>query len=183
MNAKVFGVGLPRSGGQSLQAALSKLFKQQVWHSPGNDWSVIDEKLCLGAVEVFASPTWLEENYPGSLYIYNYRDFDSWMESCSRNYRRSQTRHWNHPIWRYPLSQFKEYYVEYYDRWVDFGLDLNEPQRCVNIDLIKNPNWKELCAGLQQPPPKYKFPRVDTHGVRKRRVLQPTKEFEKFGLD
>lgn len=179
--AKVFGVGLPRCGGQTLQAALSTLFKRNVWHSPGNNWHVIDESPCLGAVEVFASPFWLEENYPGSIYIYNYRDIDSWVTSCARNYRRSQQRNWNHPLWRYPLSQFEAYYTEYYDRWLEFTRSISEPIRCFELNIVEQPRWLELCKGLQVTEPDVAFPRVDQHGARKK--VKPPLTFNSIPLD
>jgi len=160
-NRKIWGCGLPRSGGQTLQVCLQILYPSHViYHSPGNRWSELDQHTnLLGAVEVFAPLTWLNENYPGSIYIYNRREIGSWLKSCASVYHQSDD--WNHPLWLYPWSQFEHYHDDYYDTWCEFCGSLESGSLLFEIDLIHNPTWDELCAALALPIPDVPFPRVD----------------------
>jgi len=158
---KIWSVGLPRSGGQSLQAALAQLLGRPVWHSPGNRWDHMEASGdYAGAVEVFAPFSWLNLTYPDSIFIWNERDTTSWLESCRSVYEKSQKQHYNHPIWRYPLSQFVDYYLDAYSRWIVFR-DAH-PGQCFEIAIIEYPNWVQLCDLLEIPIPiGRRFPRVD----------------------
>jgi hypothetical protein len=157
---KIFGIGLPRCGGQTLQAALQILYPdERVWHSPGNNWAVMDDTgPWRAAVEVFAPPAWLSQNYRDAIFIYNGRALDDWLHSCASVY--NQSARWNHPLWKYPLSQF-ESYRRAYER---SRFDRYPRDRIYTLDLISTPthwNWYELCKILDRPIPDVPFPRVD----------------------
>ena len=180
--SKIFGVGLPRCAGQTLRSALSLLYpKNRVWHSPGNRWYKLEEKgNWCSAVEVFASPLWLETNFPGSIYIYNNRELDSWLGSCTRSYQLSQDQNWNHPLWRYPLSQFEDYYHNHLDMWMEES-QIVCPGRVFIIDMIKYPNWVQLCDALNLPIPHLlKFPNVDITQGRPMRSSECKNDFTRI---
>lgn len=92
---KVFGVGLPRTGTQSLAAAL-RIFGYRTTHS---EPFVSELERFDAATEVWFPISQLEGKWPGSKYILTERSYDSWMESCRRclSFRES---HWN-PFWCY----------------------------------------------------------------------------------
>jgi hypothetical protein len=127
-----------------------------IWHSPGANWDHDDG----GAVEVFAPLAWLERDYPNSLYIENKREKAAWFASCERAYRKSAR--WTHPIWRYPLSQFPDYYDQYYGQ-------LHRLQRELGLEWLKwditaTPGWQPLCVFLGVNEPNEPFPNVDRFG-------------------
>lgn len=151
----IFGIGLPRSAGQTLQYALSILGFNTV-HSPGSNWEAVDKPGIDGAVEVFAPPQWLVDNYPGCKLIFNVREMDSWLASCMKVWNKSQRLNWNHPIWKYPMSQFEQYRIAYYTEASYY--------QCEKVDLIANPSWDDLCRILDVPVPEVPFPNIDRHG-------------------
>lgn len=152
MAAKIFCVGLPRCGGQSLTRALSLLLGGgPVVHSPGKDLAAIER--CLGATEVFLPIPFLEVRWPGSTYIMNERDSPSWMESCESVYGESHD--WNHPLWKYPLDAFRSY-REWY-QWER----AKTPFASVHRIDIRRDGWKSLCDILDKPVPEIPFPRMD----------------------
>jgi hypothetical protein len=119
-----------------------------------------------GAVEVYAPIKWLAD-YPGGphLFIHNTRDKDSWLRSCTKVYRRSQESNWNHPIWKYPLEHFSDYYDDWHAR-IRRG--------CVgtrNVELIAKPSWRQLCRILDVDEPDAPFPNQDM--TRDRRPALP----------
>lgn len=184
---------MPRSAGQTLQTALYHLLPNRgaIWHSPGNSercWRAIRGG-DLGAVEIFAPLEYLNREFPNSLFIWNCRDLDTWWASCKSVYEKSQKQNWNNPLWKYPIDQFPEYYVDATARWIAFRD--SHPDQCIEVDLIKYPNWVQLCDGLELPIPVGRpFPRVDRvkspirpHAFRglpngPMNLLSPTLEFE-----
>ena len=156
----VFGIGLPRCGGQTLQAALSILTKKTVVHSPGRSLpQVIGRNDIAGAVEVFAPIPYLLREFPDCKLILNGRPEDKWFASCVSVY--GQSKHWNHPIWYYPLTQFKDYRSEYLDCRASYFNALRPKSRTLVIDITKEPEWDRLAAFLDVPVPDQPFPLVD----------------------
>jgi hypothetical protein len=145
---KVFGIGLPRCGGQTLQRALAILYGSCL-HSPGNRLDLIDDY--PASVEVFIHPETLYDRYGDCKLILNTRDIDLWLESCRRVYAKSET--WNHPIWKHPREDFWRYYLEYHQA--------REPFDTLDIDLTLYPSWQPLCDFLGKPIPDEPFPNID----------------------
>lgn len=170
---KVMCLGLPRSGGQTLQAALQMLYPGEViWHSPGNKWADMDSAgPWRGAVEVFAPPRWIRQHYSNVKFIVNYRQKESWLKSCQVVYPKSP--HWNHPIWKYPLSQFIDYYDAYYDA-IHRQL---EGENYLFTDFTVYPVWQILCTFLGKPVPKYEFPNVDSVRRIDSAIISPKYDF------
>lgn len=143
---KIFAVGLPRCGGQSLQQALHLLTGKNFHHSLGRNFNFLQHH-DGGAVEVWQPISWLEEQFPGSLYILNTRDVESWLKSCERVYPMSE--YWNNPIWSSPLSAFEHYRNdhEYSIREAfDCSLDF---VRWIEHDFVNKPSWEPLCEFLE----------------------------------
>lgn len=157
----IFGIGLPRSAGQTLGAALQTLYPEyKVWHSiTGPNWHVLDDT-AVAAVEVYAPYQWLERHWPGSLFIANYRDPESWLGSCERLYGKSQERNYNHPLWKYPPSSWLDYYNDYHEQ-----IENRVPEhRLLWWNILEDPTWDSVCDFLDVPVPDAPFPNVDKHG-------------------
>lgn len=153
----IWGVGLPRSGGQTLQEAITILTGRQCWHSiEAHRWDDTIKPEDAGAVEVYAPISWLRK-YPGGphLFIFNRRNLDNWLASCEKVYEQSQRENWNHPIWKYPLSQFPAYYFDWVQRMKKCG------EVIYNVDIVANPTWDRLCDILGVEPPGVPFPNKD----------------------
>jgi len=80
----IFSLNLPRSGGQSLQKAISILTGKPCFHSVGRDWSEIGEN--DSAVEVWSPVPWLEQQFPDCRLILPIREEEAWLLSCERWY-------------------------------------------------------------------------------------------------
>jgi hypothetical protein len=163
MEMKVFGVGLPRSGGQTLGRALHILYGAPAIHSPGNNWQAVDNARC--SVELFAPPWWLDGKYRCKI-IYNDRDEQDWLASCKSVYHLSAQ--WNHPLWKYHIDQFSAYRDDYLEGWLaQDHLQRSRRDACggesnfLLHDFTKDPSWEPLCDFLKLPNPGVAFPRVD----------------------
>lgn len=154
MSDKVFGIGLPRCAGQTLQQALAVLTGRRVWHSANSLGVMADED--LGAVECWFPVPYLEKEFPGSKYIVNVRDVDAWLRSCESVYSRSSS--WNNPLWKYPLDSFRYYRDEYLSARLG---KCSIPDRVLVWDVTEDPCWGPLCDFLHVSPPAVPFPRVD----------------------
>lgn len=174
---KVWGIGLPRSAGQTLQQALSILLPGDIFHSPGNQL----ERCMLvpgiqGAVEVFHPIPWLKRRWPDSLFIFNHReDADAWLQSCAGVYHKSEN--WNNPIWRYPLDAFPDYRSMYCtNRLMEAsgcGWDHGGDGMLLEWDFLKDPCWGPLCEFFEAKTPDQPFPNIDNHGESATRQQPP----------
>ena len=154
--SKIFGIGLPRSGGQSLWRALSILTGSCI-HSPGNRLDSIEAN--PAAVEVFLPIGLLDAEWPDSKYIFNVRDTMEWLRSCESVYPVSAG--WNHPLWKYPLSAFWWYHDNYVECVMDEANRWNVKDRFLTHDFTREPSWEPLCEFLEVDVPNIPFPRVD----------------------
>lgn len=159
MGSMIFGIGLPRCGGQTLHHALATLTGKKIMHSPGRRWGLLTPDYG-GAVECFAPIPWLLKMYPGCKFVWNMRDFEPWLASCQRVY--NQSHKFNHPLWLHPLEQFEAYREDYYIRTVNsiYG----RADRFLRWDITANPSWEPLCEFLELPVPHTRFPNVDRVG-------------------
>lgn len=165
----IIAIGLPRSGGQTLQQCLAHLLGGQVIHSPGNRLEeFIEDGKTVAMVEVFAPLLYLQDTFDDLTLIYNSRDHSDWLKSCEKVYERSQHLNWNHPIWRYPLSQFSDYRGDYEE-----ALDSYPVLPVSYINVVDNPSWDDLCDVLGVPIPDAPFPNIDYHSGRDAPHEQP----------
>lgn len=163
----IFGIGLPRSAGQTLQHCLSILGYQTV-HSPGNNLTSCIHTGHENFVEVFAPVPYLLRLDPNAVFILNFREYDSWINSCHKVYQKSQQLNWNHPIWKYQLDQFGEFREDYEERALHHLHKFSV--RYITWNIIECPQWDPLCDLLGVEEPEHLFPDVDRHG----RVHQET---------
>ena len=95
-SGKLFGIGLGRTGTQSLAAALRKLGIDTM-HYP---YSLHDLNLFAASLDITVTKRWrfLDAVFPGSRFLLTTRDEEAWLESCRRHYDQE----WR----RRPLGQF-----------------------------------------------------------------------------
>lgn len=159
---KIFGIGLPRCAGQTLQRALSILTQDVICHSLDSPDQLGN---AVGTVECWWPIATIEKRFPGSKYILNTRDANDWLKSCESVYAGSKT--WNNPIWKYPIEAFCDYRAEYLRARFRPCLPLSGGRplaegRMLIVDLIDDPCWQPLAEFLQVPvPTAVPFPRVD----------------------
>lgn len=158
----IFGVGLPRSAGQTLQAAISTVTGKPCYHSIGVNYGLLKPDEHSGAVECFAPVKWLDKKYRGCLFIFNTRNRHEWFKSCARVYEKSAD--WNHPLWKYPLNQFQAHYDDYYATIERHFTHPRFSDRVLVWDVVRNPEWCHLCDFLGVDEPSESFPNMDRVG-------------------
>jgi hypothetical protein len=84
MSAKIFGIGLPKTGTRSLHAALKLLGYRSV-HYPVT-WEEIDSHEAAAGMSIACWFEELDKLYPGSKYILTVRDLNPWLQSCEYHY-------------------------------------------------------------------------------------------------
>ncbi|NOT57152.1 MAG: hypothetical protein HOP18_21330 [Deltaproteobacteria bacterium] len=169
--AKVFGIGLSRTGTTSLSEALGILGFSAV-HYPATmrDIATHDAAADLPVADTFEL---LDTTFPGSKFIYTVRERTRWLESCRRHWTRKQGN---------KLSALHREFRERVYGTIDFSpalfahaYDRHErrvmkyfaarPQDLLVLDICGgHANWETLCAFLAVPVPLTPFPnsnRVD----------------------
>lgn len=113
----IYFMGLPRCGGQSITNIMGDIYPGLTpWHSVEADkWDDHVNESCSAVVECFAPIDYCLRSKirPPHVFIDNYRDIDSWFESCLKVRQRAIEMRWNHPMWLYHPSQWRDYYWEY----------------------------------------------------------------------
>lgn len=162
----VIAIGLPRSGGQTLQKALQILLGKEVVHAPGKALPhLLSSQSVGGMVEAFAPVEYLIHRAPHAKLIYNDRKRDDWWRSCARVYHQSSA--WNHPIWKYPFEQFPEYYNEYRDVRERYACAMRAGKKKSQFmwhDFTVSQSWDRLCEFLGVAVPGEPFPNIDIVG-------------------
>lgn len=162
----IWGIGLPRTGGQTLLNALYYLHDRrgEYWHSIQSDkWNIVNQNT-VACVEVFAPIRWCERFNGKHKYILNYRrDSAAWFESCCKFIERSKTQMWNHPLWMRSPCQWQDYYDEYYFCKKEYLESSKLDYLEVDVTECGNKGWRILADFLnvesnsQYPP----WPNID----------------------
>jgi len=169
---RIWGIGLPRCAGQTLQQALAHFLQpgERIIHSPAWNWDNLQptDPFFRGAVEVFAPLPWIERHYPGSFYVFNIRDREVWLQSCLKHWTRSHVQNWMHPLWRYHWTQFEDYARSYLDERWDYLNHYVDSDRWISWDITHNPSWEPLEELFDYilPDPKPPFPNKDRYRVK-----------------
>jgi hypothetical protein len=187
-NAKVFGIGLSRTGTTSLSEALGILGFSAV-HYPSNmrDIETHDAAADLPVADTFEM---LDATFPGSKFIYTVRERTRWLESCRRHWTRKQGNKLS-PLHRefrervygtidFSPALFAHAYDRHERRVMRYFAD--RPQDLLVLDICGgHANWETLCAFLAVPVPPTPFPntnRVDAFDEIIIRLLHVTKNVE-----
>jgi Sulfotransferase domain len=184
--ARIFGIGLNKTGTCSLDAALSQLGFRCLHHGGRNVEYAVQKAIDLDApllsnldprVDAFTDIGLLsrrfcslDAQYPGSVFILTVRPIDDWLESRIRHVQRNQQNkaryrgrfltvaedEWRDE-WNQHLSAVRTYFTS------DVGDDGPDPnarrrRRYLEIDLTRNASWDTLCSLLGLPEPETPFP-------------------------
>jgi hypothetical protein len=182
--AKIFCVGLSRTGTASLTAALETLgFHAK--HFPfvhfrygkilarlGFDELRLDEE-DLRTYDAFADITvipfykQLDVRYPGSRFILTTRDRDSWLDSCERFPRftsaftpNAEVRALRRLVYGAELFDRTTFAAAHERHHVEVRAYFEErPGDLLVLDVCGGEGWEPLCAFLERPVPQQAFPR------------------------
>jgi hypothetical protein len=165
---KVFGIGLSKTGTQSLAAALRILGLSTI-HYPWN-WNDILRHDAACDIPVITHFEFLYKVFPDSKFILTTRDISLWLESCEKHFspnnqkelfRSKPVEEWEprdfhiadieqrvYGTWMYDESLFRTAYVQHTQYILDFFAS-RDRNRLLIIDLTSNKDaWKELTEFL-----------------------------------
>jgi len=171
--AKIFGIGLHKTGTTTLGKALQTLGYTHRAHAPKllpaiqrGDWRPVMRK--VRKYDSFADTPWpllfreLDERVPGAKFILTLRDPDAWYRSLANHAgeRSTPMREWIYgpgngsPAGREAIykARFAEHNAAVQAYFAGRPADL------LVIDLTAAPRWDELCAFLGLPVPPEPFP-------------------------
>ncbi|MGH8887299.1 MAG: sulfotransferase family protein [Egibacteraceae bacterium] len=176
--AKVFGIGLSKTGTKSLSQALSQLGLRTI-HFPLVRSEVLRATYELPILREHDAATdacvavlfpHLDRRYPASKFILTVREKESWLRSCERYYAIADAI-WEHEgsldralFWRllvYGCHRFnRERFSYVYDRHVREALH-HFKDRCADLlvmNICDGDGWDLLCPFLERPQPTGPFP-------------------------
>lgn len=179
--AKIFGIGLSKTGTYSLTVALQYLGYTAI-HYPTNVRQ-IERYDAATDIPVTAHFETLDGLFPGSKFIYTARDKEAWLESCRRHYlkRENETNAFVREL------RQKVFGVDSYDRETfNAAYDRHDvhvrhyfasrPNDLLIVDVCQpDPAWAPVCRFLEKPIPNVRFPwgnRTGTTEALLRRLLE-----------
>jgi len=178
---KIFCLGLNKTGTKSLHTALEILVLKSSHFTvkEGNMKQIVAENhkkglpLMTSIEDYDVYIDWntyktgllfkqLEEQYPGSLFILNTRDLNSWISSRKKHIQRNLEKH---PEKRLLVNQPGWYKVDV-DKWVAQRRDLHKKvlkhfgnrDDFIIVDVCSGEGWKKICKFLQVDIPEINFP-------------------------
>jgi hypothetical protein len=188
--AKIFGIGLGKTGTTSLTEAL-RLLGWRATHYPDDSrtlrelaegryrLSILEHHDALLDVPVPALYPQLDRAYPGSRFILTVRDLPSWLESSRRHAARALPIAFDGQAYQLNFQTFS--------RVATYGvLDYNEeryryvyethsrnvrhyfrdrPQDLLILDVCGGEGWDRLCPFLQVPVPAASFPQQNVGDI------------------
>ncbi len=180
--ARVFGIGLNKTGTSSFHEAMTILgYTSLHWGGPPIRMEIeqsiaADEPLltrldpvydAFSDIEVLAKNyALLDEQYPGSRFVLTVRPLDDWIDSRRRhvenNIRRKAAGEYDGAFlvvdekrWRRQWKRHVQGVREYFDGRDDF----------IEVDITQQPEWAPFCALLGAPEPATPFPWENKHRV------------------
>jgi len=168
--AKIFGVGLSKTGTTSLTDALEILGFSAV-HYPTRlqEIEIHDAAADLFVADAFEM---LDVKFPGSKFIYTVRERTRWLESCRRHWMRRQDKvnDTNRELRKrlYGTVDFDpDLFAQAYDRHESRVLQYfaERPRDLLTLDICAGrPSWETLCSFLGVPVPDTPFPKSNKLG-------------------
>jgi hypothetical protein len=186
-NAKIFGIGLSRTGTKSLATALNQLAIKTRWfpHDRTTHRQLITGNFRLKVLESYDGMTdtpaavfypQFDALYPNSKFILTTREKDSWLRSCRDHWWRARIRPASifSPQWRkfaayincavYGCTGFEEgrfaYAYDVHHLCVQQYF-ADRPEDLLIVDFQAGDGWDQLCTFLQIDVPRTPFPRVN----------------------
>ncbi len=186
--AKVFGIGLSRTGTKSLTLALN-ILGISVIHYPNNaatyhdlitgnyKFSVLEDFHGITDITVVPYYAQLDKLFPGSKFILTTRDRTDWLNSMETHWKNKPiVEDEGGDITKIKLRQFLRaavYGIHTFDRErLGYIYDLHHknvlayfsdrPEDLLIINICQGESWDKLCPFLQQPLPTRTFPLMDS---------------------
>jgi len=174
--AKVFGIGLSRTGTSSLHDAL-KMLGYRSLHDPRHlltldakgELALRVESITYDALTdsaVAGTYKTLDANYPGSKFVLTVRDLESWLESCRRFFSRGKwqdddvTARLHQDLYgdsRFDERSFRDGYERHMSDVRAYFADREED--LLIIDIVGGEGWEKLGPFLGRATPDRPFPR------------------------
>ena len=182
--AKIFGLGLSKTGTTSLANALQILgYKIKdnmgvVKYARGDlssvDLDVVDAYDALTDTPIPSFYRELDARFPGSKFILTMRDSEGWLKSCKKQFTQRfaevQTEaHKRLFIDLYGTDVFDdERFASGYVRFVDGVREYfkDRPHDLLIINIAGGEGWEKLCLFLERPVPDVPFPKANVTKVR-----------------
>src|SRR5271165_5254311 len=183
-NAKIFGIGLSKTGTTSLANALQILgYKTKdnlgvVKYATGDlssvDFDVVEANDALTDTPIPSFYRELDTLFPGSKFILTVRDSEGWLKSCKKQFtqRFAQIQTDAHKrlfIDIYGTDVFDDHrFASGYERFVDGVREYfkDRPKDLLIINVAAGEGWEKLCPFLQKPVPDVPFPKANVTQVR-----------------
>jgi hypothetical protein len=154
---RIFGIGLSRTGTNSLNIALGYLgYKALHYPSPHKVMELARKYDALTDTPVLAYMEALDQRYPGALFILTLREEESWLESCRGHWERttpSDVNAWNrsnvYGTAEYDEAVFRRVYHEHNRRIRDYFA--SRPWKLVEMDIIAGEGYEKLCPAVGLP--------------------------------
>lgn len=176
--AKIFGLGLSRTGTTSSHVALVLLGIPSIhypldaashWLSGHFDANLLaDYDACCD----LPTPVYFRQfdlAYPGSKFILTTRDVDDWLNSAERHFSeapppsrqtllRDLIRVATYGVCQFDRGRFRDVYERHHDAVRRYFAD--RPQDFLELDVTSGQGWVELCAFVEMPAPDIAFPNL-----------------------
>lgn len=154
MKAKIFGIGLPRTGTQSLTQAMGRLGYISGHCLSPYQWNKIDQYDFVCDSPVPSRFMELDRTYPKSKYIFTTRGIGAWLASCETFFKEKRPPELIKENWlleyrkeifgttKYDPKLFEYTYYKHFERIRNyFGEDKS---RLLTIDITNGDGWEKL---------------------------------------
>ena len=178
--AKIFGIGLSRTGTTSLHCALALLGVPSIHYPAHAAWDWLHGRFHSDALVPFDAccdiPTpiyfrQLDRAYPGSKFILTTRAPDAWLDSVERHYATSppsspQTAFRDllrvavYGVINFHRGRFREVYETHHDAVKRYFAA--RPGDIIQFDVTSGDGWSHLCPFVGRPAPDVPFPKLRT---------------------
>ena len=182
--AKIFGIGLSKTGTSSLAQALQMLGFRTLDNMGANGYVAGDlSSIDLDKIEAHDALTdtpipsfyrELDRRYPGSKFILTVRDREGWLKSCMKQFSPRFAESQSEPNKRLFLDLYgtnafdAEKFASGYDRFVAGVLAYfdDRPQDLLVLDVAGGEGWERLCPFVGRPVPDLPFPKANVTQIR-----------------
>jgi hypothetical protein len=187
---KIFGIGLSKTGTTSLTTALQSLGYRAI-HGPTSIQQVRGHDAATDTT-VAAIFEFLDQEYPGSRFVYTVRARESWLNSCEAFWSLMQRYfdasllltllHRNlYGVTRFDAVAFSEAYDRHHERVINYFAPT--PDRLLVLDIPAGDDpWASLCGFLGRDTPRQPFPHDDNRAVIDAMLLNLLEEIESIDV-
>lgn len=199
--AKIFGIGLSKTGTTSLASALGMLgyrvkdnmgvTRYATGELSSVDLSVVDAHDALTDTPIPSFFRELDTRYPGSKFILTVRDSDGWLRSCKKQFSAAHAAKQNDAHARlftdlYDCTVFDaDRFARGYERFVRGVMThfTHRPQDLLVLDVAAGEGWEKLCPFVGRPAPDQPFPKANVTQIRWINILDLVAIAEDAGRD